>query len=110
MLYNWMDRVSMSISKVDRPFMATKEMHPSTIQALINVCSKIGSFIMDLIYLHPQVCVPSQKIHSQFLHQNFCLTIFHLVGNIIRACQSLGCHILTLESNMDVFIEVLEPR
>jgi hypothetical protein len=61
------------------------------------------------IYLHPQVCVPSQKIRSQFLHQIFCLTIFHLTGNTIRACQSLEHHIMALELDMDVFTKVLEP-
>jgi hypothetical protein len=44
------------------------------------------------------------------LHQKLCLTIFHLAGNIIKACQNLGRHILALESNMAVLIEVLEPR
>ncbi len=61
------------------------------------------------IYLHPQVCVPFQKIHSQSLHQKNCLTIFHFANNTIRAYQSLGCHIMALELDMAVFIEVLEP-
>jgi hypothetical protein len=37
------------------------------------------------------------------------LTIFHLVGNIIKACQSLKWHILALELDMEVFMEVIEP-
>ncbi len=45
-LYNWTDRASMFISKADRPFRATKEMHLAIVQALINVCSKIGSSIV----------------------------------------------------------------
>ncbi len=51
------------------------------------------------------------KIENEFLRKNFLLylTIFHLAGNIIKACQSLGCHILDLESNMEVFTEVLKP-
>ncbi len=61
------------------------------------------------MYLHPHVCVPSQKIHSQSLHQNFWLTIFHIKGNRVRACQSLGHDILALELDMEVFKEVLEP-
>jgi hypothetical protein len=60
------------------------------------------------IYLHPQVCTLLQKIHFQSLHQNFCLTIFHLAGNTVKVCQSLGCHILALESDMEVLMEVLE--
>jgi hypothetical protein len=60
------------------------------------------------IYLHPQIRVPSLKIHSQSLHQKNCLIIFHLVGNTVRTYQSLGCHILTLELDMEVFMEVLE--
>jgi hypothetical protein len=45
-----MDKACMSIYKVSRPFKAIKEMHLSTIQALIDVCSKIGSFVANL---HP---------------------------------------------------------
>jgi len=61
------------------------------------------------IYLHPHVCVPFQKIHSQSLHQKICLTIFHLASNIIKSCQSLGRHIMGLELDMEVFTKVLEP-
>jgi predicted subunit of tRNA(5-methylaminomethyl-2-thiouridylate) methyltransferase len=59
--------------------------------------------------LHPHVCVPFQKIHSQSLHKFFCLTIFHFASNIVNACKRLGCHILALELDMEVFTEVLEP-
>jgi hypothetical protein len=38
-----------------------------------------------------------------------CLTIFHFANNTIKAYQSLGCHILALKSNMEVFMEVLKP-
>jgi len=38
----------MFISKARKPFRATKEMHLATIQALINVYSKIRSFVVDL--------------------------------------------------------------
>jgi hypothetical protein len=31
------------------------------------------------------------------------------MGNTIKAWQSLGHHILALESDMEVFMEVLEP-
>ncbi len=37
------------------------------------------------------------------------MTIFHLVGNTIKAYQSLGHHILALELDMEVFTKVLEP-
>jgi hypothetical protein len=43
------------------------------------------------------------------LHQKTFLTIFHLISNIVKACQSLGRHILVLELDMEVFMEVLEP-
>ncbi len=61
------------------------------------------------IYLHSYICALPQEMHSQFLHQILCLTIFHLASNIIKAYQSLGHHILALESNLEVFMEVLEP-
>ncbi len=61
------------------------------------------------IYLHPQVCALPQEINFQFLHQILCLTIFHLASNIVKASQSLGHHILALEFDMEVFMEVLEP-
>jgi hypothetical protein len=38
----------MFISKVRKPFKAAKEMHLVIVQALIDVCSKIGSFVTDL--------------------------------------------------------------
>jgi hypothetical protein len=38
----------MFISKANRPFRATKEMHLSTIHALIYVCSKTRYFVTDL--------------------------------------------------------------
>jgi hypothetical protein len=47
-LYYWTNRASMSISKASKPFGATKEMRHVIVHALINVCSKIGSFITDL--------------------------------------------------------------
>ncbi len=61
------------------------------------------------IYLHPQVIILPQKNHSQSLHKNNSLTIFHLTGNTIRAYQSLRHQIMALKSNMEVFMEVLEP-
>jgi hypothetical protein len=32
-----------------------------------------------------------------------------VVSNCVNACQNLGQHILVLEGDNDVFIEVLEP-
>jgi hypothetical protein len=106
MLYNWMNRASMFISKANRPFKAIKEMHFATIYALIDVYSKTRSSVVDL-YASTCMCL-SSKNSSQSLHQKNCLTIFHLVGNTIKACQSLWCHILALKSNMEAFIEVME--
>jgi hypothetical protein len=60
-LYNWTDKVSMSISKASRPFKVPKEMYPSTIQALINVCSKIKSFVADLS-TSTHICYFSKKL------------------------------------------------
>ncbi len=47
-MYNWTNKASMSISKANWPFKATKEMHFAIVQALIDVYSKIISSIMDL--------------------------------------------------------------
>jgi len=77
------------------------------IQALINVCSKIGSSVTNLS-ASIGMCLSSKNSLSS-LHQKLCLTILHLVGNIVKACQSLGHHILALELDMEVFMEVLEP-
>ncbi len=38
----------MFISKVDKPFKATKEMHLAIVQALIDIYSKTGSSVTDL--------------------------------------------------------------
>ncbi len=46
--------------------------------------------------------------HNLYIKQNF-LTIFHLASNTVKAYQSLGHHILALKTNMEVFMEVLEP-
>jgi hypothetical protein len=97
----------MFISKVGRPFKVAKEMHLVTIQALIDIYSKMDPFLH--IYLHPQICAFLQKNHSQLSYQILCLTIFHGASNIIRAYPSLGHHILALELDMEVFMEVLEP-
>ncbi len=94
MLYNWTNRASMSISKADRPFRVAKEMHIGIVQALIDVCSKVGSFIVDLS-TSKNMCFSSKN--SQSLHQKKSLTIFHLVGNNFKAYQSLRRHIMALE-------------
>jgi hypothetical protein len=47
-LHNWIDRASMSISKVRRPFRAAKEMHLVTIQVLIDIYSRTRSYVVDL--------------------------------------------------------------
>jgi len=54
------------------------------------------------------MCPSSQNSFIIFASKN-CLTIFHLASNIVKAYQSLGCHILALESDMEVFTEVLKP-
>ncbi len=66
MLYNWTNRASMSISKVGRPFRVAKEMHIGIVQALIDVCSKVGSFIVDLS-TSKNMCFSSKN--SQSLQQ-----------------------------------------
>ncbi len=38
-----------------------------------------------------------------------CVYLYFHVGKSVRACQSLGRHILVLEPNMEVFTKVLEP-
>jgi hypothetical protein len=52
--------------------------------------------------------VPFLKKSLSISHQFFCLTVFHLIGNIIRAFQSLGHHSLASELDMEVLTEVLE--
>lgn len=47
-LCNWMNRASMSISKVGMPFKAAKEMNLVTIYALIDVYSKTRSCVANL--------------------------------------------------------------
>jgi hypothetical protein len=47
-LYNWMNRASMSISKSGILFKASKKMHLGMVQASINVYSKIAYCVIDL--------------------------------------------------------------
>jgi hypothetical protein len=105
-LCNWMDKASMFVSKADKPFEAIKEMHPSTIQALINVCSKIGSSIMDL-FASTNMC-SSKTSFTIFESKN----LFDHFSPYKQHCQSLpnlGHHILVLELDMQVFTNMLEP-
>ncbi len=65
MLYNWTDRASMFISKADIPFRAAKEIHHVTIQAVIDVCSKIESSIVDL-FASTSLCFSSKNSFTIF--------------------------------------------
>jgi hypothetical protein len=59
------------------------------------------------IYIHK-----SEFFFKKFIHNlciKICLTIFHLASNTVRACQSLGYHILALELDTEVLTKVLEP-
>jgi hypothetical protein len=58
-----MSKASMFVSKVGRPFRATKEMHLAIIQALINVYSKIGFFVANLS-ASIGMCLSSKKSFS----------------------------------------------
>jgi hypothetical protein len=40
--------------------MVVKEMHPFIVQALINICSKIGSFVVDL-FTSTNMCLTFSK-------------------------------------------------
>ncbi len=107
-IYNWIDISSICMSKTRKPFQTTKEFHPLTLQALIEVCFKVGSFVANLsisiaLFLpFPQfllcLCVFSLGFHS-----------FPLTCSNIRACHAFYRHVLALEPNMDVFTKVLEP-
>ncbi len=70
MLYNRTDKVSTFISKVNVPFKARKEMHPSNFQALIDVCSKIGSSIADLS-VFTSMCSFFKKSFTIFTSKKF---------------------------------------
>ncbi len=63
------------------------------------MCSKIGSFVAYLF--------TSTSLHFSFPFRIF--TSICVVGNNIKACHTLHHHILALEPNIDLFVEVLEP-
>ncbi len=67
-LYNWMDRASMSLSKAGGPFKASKEMHLVMVQTLINVYSKTGSYVANL-FISIGMC-PSSRNCFQSLHRH----------------------------------------
>ncbi len=54
------------------------------------------------------MCLSSNNSFSTSV-SNIVSNIFHPASNIIRACQSLGRHILALELDTKVFMEVLKP-
>jgi hypothetical protein len=106
-LYNWIDRAFMFISKGIRPFKVAKEMHLIIIQALIDLCSKIGSFIVDLsastcmcFFSKNSIIISASKFLSDHLS---------LYMQTIKAYQTLGHHILVLKLDMEVYMKVLEP-
>jgi sensor histidine kinase YesM len=78
-LYNWMDKVAMSISKANRLFRVAKEMHPPTILALIDVYSKTRSFVADL-------------------STSTCLCSFSKISFIIPTSKKLSNHLSPYKS------------
>jgi hypothetical protein len=77
-LYNWMDKVSMFIFKVGRPFKGAKEMHPSIVQALINVCSKTWSFVANL-FASTNTC--------SFFKNSFTISTSKKLSNHFSPCR-----------------------
>ncbi len=58
------------------------------VEALINVCSKIGFSFVD--YLHPHVCALLQEFFFQSLHQILCLTTFTMQATVLGPNKALG--------------------
>jgi hypothetical protein len=83
MLYNWMDRASMFIFKAGRPFKVAKEMHLAIVHALIDVCSKIKSFVANLS-TSTSMCFSSRNSFiisaSKFLFDHFSPCRKHYQG------------------------------
>jgi hypothetical protein len=74
-IYNWMDMSSTMMSTVGKPFWVAKEMHSFMLQALIGVCSKAGSFVIDLS--------TSIGLHSSFLFPKFQPSyLFHFLFSL----------------------------
>ncbi len=108
-LYNWMDMLSMFMSKTRKPFwvgQGVPSTHPLGLQWRV-LESKI--FCCWLVCIHkfatsllPNSCCVCLFLVLIFIHISF-------VGNNIKVCHALCCHVLVLELNMDVFTKVLEP-
>lgn len=106
-IYNWTDMSSMTMSKAKKLFWATKKVHSPMLQAFSEVCSKAGSFVVDL-FASTCLHLLSYFQNSMFLLVPFpILTFICVVGNNIRACHTLRHHILVLELDIDIFIEML---
>jgi hypothetical protein len=45
--YNWTEMSWMSMSRIKKPFQVVREFHPLTFQALLEVCSKVRSFVVN---------------------------------------------------------------
>ncbi len=62
-----------------------------------------------LTCFHPQVySLSSPKFHLMQMSPIPILSDISHIGNNIKACQILCCHIMALELDMDIFQEVLE--
>ncbi len=59
----------MSISKASKPFRTVKEMYPYIVQALIDVYSKIRSFVVDL-FTSACMCSFSKNSFTIFASNN----------------------------------------
>jgi hypothetical protein len=91
---------------MSRIFKVTKELHLVTLQAFIKAYSKSNSFVVDL-FISINIYIFSPLFAFVLIKILFFTNVF-VVGNIVRACHNLDCHILALEGDNGVFSDVLK--
>jgi hypothetical protein len=88
----------MIVSSFGKPFRVNKEMHPLTLEALIEACSKLKSSSIDFITSTSMYCYKHSIVALDF-HSIISSNILFLLDNSMLACHNLGQHILALDGD-----------
>jgi hypothetical protein len=95
----------MTISNSKKPFCASKEMHPLTLEALIGTCSKLKSFVVDFA-TSTGMYYYKHFIDALEFHSRISSNILFLSNNSVLVSRNSGRHILALDGDQEVFDEV----
>jgi len=106
----------MTISSSKKPFCASKEMHPLTLEALIGTCSKLKSFVVDFA-TSTSMYYYKHSIDALDFHSRISSNILFLSNNSVLASRNSGdtfWHLMEIKrSSMRFFVfffKTKDPR